>query len=425
MSQSGGEAVRQYLIASVAEHGRTLCQDHRRVARLLTARFPERPWQVVSIHLAVREGAAADLADAADPAVPSMVFERLVRRLFEQTGLSTSSAAWGLASWCEALGRTPPDHNPRLRGAPRTVKLNRHMVTRPRGAPWNLRGHRRGLTGIDFRFDGAMIATCSLDRTVRLWDPRAGEQIRCLMGGHRDWVRAVAFSPDGKLLASAGDDGGIRLWDPESGERKYRLHGHEGWVRGLTWSPDGRIVVSGGRDGFVCLWEVSSLQPLARLGPFEGGVSRLAFDPQGQWLAVGRPGAVEIWDLETARLAQLIEISGARPVVAAGPENRLYIGDDRGASSFSISKGSVISRYDGHGGPVRAVAIHGNGKALVTAGSDRAVRLWHAIEGWEAHYFQFRQVRITGLAFHPGGHIGIAFSDGNAQMREMSRGGAA
>jgi len=424
MSQSGGEAVRQYLIASVAKHGRALCLDHRRVARLMTDRFPDRPWQAVAIHLAVREGAAADLAAGADTAVTSMVFERLVRRLFERTGLSTSSAAWGVASWCEALERTPPDHNPRLRGAPRKVKLNRHMVTRPRGAPWNLRGHRRGLTGIDFRFDGAMIATCSLDRTVRLWDPRAGEQIRCLMGGHRDWVRAVAFSPDGKLLASAGDDGAIRLWDPESGERKYRLHGHEDWVRGLTWSPDGRIVVSGGRDGAVCLWEVSSLQQLARLGPFEGGISRIAFDPQGQWLAVGRSGAVEIWDLETARRAQLIEISGARPVVAAGPGNLLYIGDDRGASAFSISKGCITSRYDGHGGPVRAIAIHGNGKALITAGSDRAVRLWHAVEGWEAHYFQFRQVRITGLAFHPGGHIGIAFSDGNAQMREMSRGGS-
>ena len=73
--------------------------------------------------------------------------------------------------------------------------------------------------------------------------------------------------------------------------------------------------------------------------------------------------------------------------------------------------------------PGRAIAIHGNGKALVTAGNDRTVRLWHATEGWEAYYFKFRQVRVTGLDFHPGGHIGIAFSDGNAQMREMTRGG--
>lgn len=424
MSESGGDAVRHHLIASVETHGSALSFDHRRVARVMSARFPDRPWQAVAIHLVAREGAAADLASDHSDTVDAMSFERLVRRLFDRTGLSTSSAAWAVAAWCEALGRTPPDHNPRLRGAPRKVKLNRHMVTRPRGAPWNLRGHRKSLTSIAFRFDGAMIATASLDRTVRLWDPRAGEQIRCLMGGHRDWVRAVAFSPDGKLLASAGDDGGIRLWDPESGERKYRMIGHEGWVRGLAWSPDGRIVVSGGRDGMVCLWEASSLQLLARLGPFQGGVSRLAFDPLGQWLAVGRSGAVEIWDLERASRAQLVEVSGARPVLSAGPSNQLFIGDDRGAGAFSVSTGRFTQHYTAHGSPIRAIAIHGNGKALVTAGADRTVRLWHAVEGWEAHCFQFRQVRITGLAFHPGGHIGIAFSDGNAQMREMTRGGS-
>lgn len=424
MTLSEPDAVREHLIASVKAHGVALCVDHRRVSRLLAAHFPDRPWPTVAAHFAVREGVAADLSAAPGTELGAMLFERLSRRLVDRAGLSKGSAAWAVSAWAEALGRTAPEQGaPRLRGAPVRLKYNRQVIIRPRGAPWNLRGHRKQITAITFSPDGELIATSSLDRTVRLWDTRTGEQVRCMMGGHRDWVRAVAFSPDGKRLASVGDDGSARLWDPVTGERTFRLHGHDGWVRDLTWSPDSRILVTGGRDGFVCLWEAHSLQQLARFGPFEGGVSRLAFDPQGQWLAVGRANAVEIWDLETARRAQLAEIAGNRAVVAAGRGNRVYVGDERGAWAWSVSDGRWVQAYDAHRGPVRALAIHPNGKTLLTGGRDQAVRIWHAIEAWEGYVFQFRNVRITGVGFHPAGHVGIGFSDGNAQMREMGQGG--
>ncbi|MEL6342828.1 MAG: hypothetical protein AAFV53_06820 [Myxococcota bacterium] len=419
------DRVREALVTCYKAHGAALCLDHRRVERLLTAEFPDRPWPVVAAHAAVREGVAADLVANVGDELGSMLFERFSRRLVERVGLSKGSAAWAVSSWAEAMGRPAPAQGaPRLRGAPVKLRYNRQVVTRPGGAPWHLRGHRRMVTDIAFSPDGELIATSSLDRTVRLWDTRTGHQVRCLMGGHRDWVRAVAFSPDGKRLASVGDDGAARLWDPTTGERTGRLRGHEGWVRDLSWSPDGRILVTGGRDGYACLWEAHSLQQLARLGPFEGGVSRLSFDPRGQWLAVCRTNALEIWDLETPRRAQLAEVAGDRAVVVAGRGNLVYVGDERGAKCWSVSDGRWVRAYDSHRGAVRTMAIHPNGKALITGGRDQAVRLWHAVEGWEGYVFQFRNVRITGLGFHPAGHIGVCFSDGNAQMREMIAGGS-
>lgn len=394
------------------------------MARLMSSPFPRRPWSSVAVHLAVREGVASDLmALAAGSQIPAMLFERLTRRLVERAGLAKGNAAWAVSAWAEALGLVVPEMSTRLRGAAVKVRFNKRLLSRPKGAPWNLRGHRKGVTDIDFNMDGSLIATGGLDRTVRLWDTRSGEQARVLMGGHRDWVRAVAFSPDGKQLASAGDDGAVRLWDPLSGERKFRLAGHEGWVRGLCWSPDSRIVVSAGRDGFVCLWEAATLQQLARLGPFEGGVSRVTFDLQGRWLAIGRSNGVEIWDLDGPRKAQQVDAAGARLVLSAGPDDRLYIGDERGAWAWSVREGRFVQAFDGHGGAVRAIAAHPNGLALVTGGRDQAVRLWTVEDAWEAHCFQYRGVRVSSLAFHPGGHIGIGFSDGNAQFREMERGG--
>jgi WD40 repeat protein len=60
--------------------------------------------------------------------------------------------------------------------------------------------------------DGKMLASCSWDETVRIWDVTAQLE-RHRLEGHGGPVYSVAFAPDGKSLASAGGDGAVRLWE--------------------------------------------------------------------------------------------------------------------------------------------------------------------------------------------------------------------
>lgn len=59
--------------------------------------------------------------------------------------------------------------------------------------------------------DNRLFATCSDDRTVKLWDLRNMEKEIQTLTGHTNWVKNIECI-DGKLLTS-GFDGNIIMWD--------------------------------------------------------------------------------------------------------------------------------------------------------------------------------------------------------------------
>ncbi|MEA2496437.1 MAG: hypothetical protein QOJ29_4348 [Thermoleophilaceae bacterium] len=84
-----------------------------------------------------------------------------------------------------------------------------------------LLGHSAEVTAVAWSPDGRYVATTSLDRTVRLWNPATGDELERL--STRALAYAVAFSRDGKTLAIGDADGNVQLWpacpgclDPES-----------------------------------------------------------------------------------------------------------------------------------------------------------------------------------------------------------------
>ncbi|EJF64795.1 WD40 repeat-like protein [Dichomitus squalens LYAD-421 SS1] len=97
----------------------------------------------------------------------------------------------------------------------------------------------------------------------------------------------VSFSPDNRLVLSCSVDKTVKIWDAQTGAMLQSLQGHEGTGFQTCFSPCGRYVASGSWDGTVRLWRTSDGSCLATLNPDHGSVSQVAFSRI--------PGGVRLW----------------------------------------------------------------------------------------------------------------------------------
>ncbi len=100
-----------------------------------------------------------------------------------------------------------------------------------------MKGHTNRVISVAFSPNGKAIASCSYDKTIRVWDASTGQCLHTL-SGHSSRVWSVAFSPDGQTIASGSEDQTIKIWDVNTGQCLKTLTGQSSWIISITFSPN-------------------------------------------------------------------------------------------------------------------------------------------------------------------------------------------
>ena len=169
-----------------------------------------------------------------------------------------------------------------------------HLVDHPGGNSLQLKGHRHVIKSIAWQPDGKVLASASLDKTVRFWNTLTGEE--------EDHIKLelapfqIAWRPNGEELAIADASNTVRIWSLREQDWIAQSFNLPREITSLSWSPDGTRIASSSNDRNIRIWDTGNFDLVAILRHEDQKLPLVKWSPNGkQLLSIGSKRAV-IWD---------------------------------------------------------------------------------------------------------------------------------
>ena len=162
------------------------------------------------------------------------------------------------------------------------VRVAQHKVA-------ELISHTSEVCGLEWRADGAQLATGGNDNLVSIWDARSLGTPKFQKTNHRAAVKALSWCPwQPNLLATGGGsyDRHIHFWNTTTGARTNSIDtGSQ--VTSLRWSNHYKEIVSssGFPDNSLSIWSYPTLVRNVEIPAHETRVLHSCLSPDGQMLA--------------------------------------------------------------------------------------------------------------------------------------------
>ena len=248
-------------------------------------------------------------------------------------------------------------------------------------------GHKKKVHSVAWNSVGRKLASGSVDQSARVFDVehgvQAGKEIE--LKGHSDSVDQVSWDPTAvDRLATISADKSLRLWDIRAGSRCVANVAMSGENINVNWHPDGTCLAVGNRDDVVSFVDART-HKVTRTEKYPYEVNEIAWDKSGDvfYLTTGL-GTVEVLaypeltHMHTIRAhtagLYCMSFDPSRPRVALGSADALV-------SLWDLDEFTCLRTFSRLSWPVRTVSFSHDGRFLASASEDLCVDVADAEDG--------------------------------------------
>ncbi|KAI7300048.1 WD40 repeat-like protein, partial [Hortaea werneckii] len=283
-------------------------------------------------------------------------------------------------------------------------------------------GHRLGVNGLAVDRSQSILYSGGRDGVICAWDlnldlqndalPDYDEKLpappattlRQQIQAHTHWINDIALAQSNQALLSASSDITIKLWRPAATDRlpPQPIGFHSDYVKTLAVpSQNSDWIASGGLDRKIYTWDLNGGGQKLCIDASEDESSSLAAREKGSVYALGATNNV---------------------LASGGPESTVRVWDAR--------SGKRITKLVGHTDNIRDVLISEDGSKIMTASSDRTVKIWSTGAGRCMYTLTMHDASVWSLfsehpdlsVFYSGDKSGMIAKTDTRDVNELDEG---
>ncbi|XP_070538797.1 WD repeat domain-containing protein 83-like [Ptychodera flava] len=258
---------------------------------------------------------------------------------------------------------------------------------------------------IRFNVDGNYCLTCGSDKSVKLWNPHRGLQLKTYQG-HGYEVLDAASSCDNSQFTSCGGDKCVILWDVATGQTTRKFRGHIGRVNCVKFNEESTVILSGAIDSTVRIWDCRSrqMEPIQVLDEAKDSVTSIAVSDH-EILTGSADGKIRRYDL---RVGQLFADCVGKPVTCVNftkdGQCALVSSLDNTVRLLDKDSGELLGEYAGHSNTQYKIdsCLTETDTHIVSGSEDGKICFWDLVEGTMIQAVnKAGRGPVHSLSFHP------------------------
>uniref|UniRef100_A0A8C6G2J3 Apoptotic protease-activating factor 1 n=1 Tax=Moschus moschiferus TaxID=68415 RepID=A0A8C6G2J3_MOSMO len=223
--------------------------------------------------------------------------------------------------------------------------------------------------------DGAKIMVAAKNK-VFLFDIHTSGLLAEIHMGHHSTVQYCDFSPHNHLAVVALSQYCVELWSVDSGLKVADCRGHLSWVHCVMFSPDGSSFLTSSDDQTIRLWETKKVCKNSAT-VLKQEIDVVFQENEVTVLAVDNIRRLQLINGNTGQIDHLTEAQVSCCCLSPRLQYLAFGGEDGAIQILELLNNRIFQSRNGHKSTVRHIQFTADGKTLISSSDDSAVQIWN------------------------------------------------